>query len=97
MTAKTLPDLVPDAELNLPRESERTLPNGLTVIAIRRSAVPLVEVRLRIPFGRAPLAAATLLSQALFTGTSSMSSIDLAAALRPSAAAWAPGSTRTGC
>ncbi|WP_328462148.1 insulinase family protein [Actinoplanes sp. NBC_00393] len=79
---KTLPDLLPDAELHLPRESERTLPNGLTVIAIRRAAVPLVEVRLRIPFGRAPLAPATLLSQALFTGTSAMSSIDLAAELQ---------------
>ncbi|MEU4426092.1 pitrilysin family protein [Actinoplanes sp. NPDC024001] len=82
MTSKKLPDLIPDAELNLPRESERTLPNGLTVIAIRRSAVPLVEVRLRIPFGRAPLAPATLLSQALFTGTSGMSSIDIAAELQ---------------
>jgi zinc protease len=79
---KTLPDLVPDAELNLPRERERTLPNGLTVIAIRRSAVPLVEVRLRIPFGRAALAPATLLSQALFTGTSGMNSIDIAAELQ---------------
>ncbi|MBW6433271.1 insulinase family protein [Actinoplanes hulinensis] len=79
---KTLPDLVPDAELNLPLERERTLPNGLTVIAIRRSAVPLVEVRLRIPFGRAPLAPATLLSQALLTGTSAMSSIDIAAELQ---------------
>ncbi|SDT76811.1 M16 family metallopeptidase [Actinoplanes derwentensis] len=82
MTSKTLPDLVPDAELNLPRERERTLSNGLTVIAIRRSAVPLVEVRLRIPFGRAPLAPATLLSHALFTGTSGLSSIDIAAELQ---------------
>lgn len=82
MTDKTLPDLVPDAELHLPRESERTLSNGLTVIAIRRSAVPLVEVRLRIPFGRAPLAPATLLSQALFTGTSDLSSIGIAAELQ---------------
>jgi zinc protease len=79
---KPLPDLVPDAELNLPRESERTLPNGLTVIAIRRSAVPLVEVRLRIPFAKAPLAQATLLSQALFTGTTGMNSIDIAAELQ---------------
>ncbi|BEL11460.1 pitrilysin family protein [Actinoplanes sichuanensis] len=79
---KTLPDLVPDAALNLPPERERTLPNGLTVIAIRRSAVPLVEVRLRIPFARAELAPATLLSQALFTGTSGMNSIDIAAALQ---------------
>ncbi|MEU4559735.1 pitrilysin family protein [Actinoplanes sp. NPDC023936] len=82
MSIKTLPDLVPDAELHLPREAERRLSNGLTVIAIRRSAVPLVELRLRIPFGRAPLAPATLLSQALFTGTSALSSIDIAAELQ---------------
>ncbi|MEU8236868.1 pitrilysin family protein [Actinoplanes missouriensis] len=82
MTVKTLPDLVPDADLHLPHEAERRLSNGLTVIAIRRSAVPLVELRLRIPFGRAPLAPATLLSQALFTGTSALSSIDLAAELQ---------------
>ncbi|MFI1989683.1 M16 family metallopeptidase [Actinoplanes sp. NPDC020271] len=79
---KTLPDLIPDTELTLPPQAERKLPNGLTVIAIRRAAVPLVEVRLRIPFGRAPLAAATLLSQALFTGTGSMSMLEIAAELQ---------------
>jgi predicted Zn-dependent peptidase len=41
-----------------------------------------VEVRLRVPFGRAPLPRATLLSQALFTGTGTMSSVDIAAALQ---------------
>ncbi|GIF07880.1 M16 family metallopeptidase [Actinoplanes siamensis] len=81
MTA-TLPDLIPDTELTLPPQAERKLPNGLTVIAIRRAAVPLVEVRLRIPFGRAPLAPATLLSQALFTGTGSMTMLDIAAELQ---------------
>ena len=79
---KTLPDLVPDAKLKLPKEVERTLPGGLTVIAIRRPAVPLVELRLRVPFGRTPLARATLLSQALFTGTSTMSSVQIAAELQ---------------
>jgi predicted Zn-dependent peptidase len=79
---KTLPDLIPDTELTLPHQAERKLPNGLTVIAIRRAAVPLVEVRLRVPFGRAPLAPATLLSQALFTGTGSMSMLDIAAELQ---------------
>ncbi|RZU50102.1 putative Zn-dependent peptidase [Krasilnikovia cinnamomea] len=82
MSAKTLPDLMPDAQLKLPRQAERTLDNGLTVIAIRRAAVPLVEVRLRVPFGRAPLARATLLSQALFTGTGTMSSVEIAAELQ---------------
>ena len=44
--------------------------------------MPLVELRLRVPFGRAPLPRATLLSQALFTGTGTMSSIDIAAELQ---------------
>jgi zinc protease len=79
---KTLPDLVPDTRLKLPRQVERTLGSGLTVIAVRRPSVPLVELRLRVPFGRAPLARATLLSQALFTGTGTMSSIDIAAELQ---------------
>jgi zinc protease len=82
MTVKTLPDLVPDGKLKLPKEAERTLPGGLTVIAIRRPAVPLVELRLRVPFGRAPLPRATLLSQALFTGTGTMSSVQIAAELQ---------------
>ncbi|WP_433297809.1 M16 family metallopeptidase [Actinoplanes sp. CA-030573] len=82
MSAKTLPDLVPDAKLKLPRQAERTLPGGLTVIAIRRSSVPLVELRLRVPFSKAPLPRATLLSQALFTGTGTMSSVDIAAELQ---------------
>ncbi|WP_189328947.1 M16 family metallopeptidase [Actinoplanes ianthinogenes] len=82
MVTKTLPDLIPDTELTLPPQAERKLANGLTVIAIRRAAVPLVEVRLRIPFGRAPLAPATLLSQALFTGTGTMSMLDIAAELQ---------------
>ncbi len=82
MSVTELPDLVPDTKIKLPRQAERTLPGGLTVIAIRRAAVPLVELRLRVPFGRAPLARATLLSQALFTGTGTMSSIDIAAELQ---------------
>jgi zinc protease len=81
-SVKTLPDLVPDTKIKLPKQVERTLASGLTVIAIRRPGVPLVELRLRVPFGRAPLARATLLSQALFTGTGTMSSIDIAAELQ---------------
>ncbi|MFF5079884.1 M16 family metallopeptidase [Actinoplanes sp. NPDC000266] len=82
MTTKALPDLIPDAKLKLPREAERTIAGGLTVIAIRRPAVPLVELRLRVPFGKTPLPRATLLSQALFTGTSEMTSVDIAAELQ---------------
>ncbi|GIF24602.1 putative Zn-dependent peptidase [Actinoplanes tereljensis] len=82
MNAKSLPDLVPDAKLKLPKQAERTLASGLTVIAIRRTSVPLVELRLRVPFSKAALPRATLLSQALFTGTGTMSSIDIAAGLQ---------------
>jgi zinc protease len=82
MSATTLPDLIPDAKLKLPRQAERTLPGGLTVIAVRRPAVPLVELRLRVPFSRAALPRATLLSQSLFTGTGTMSSVDIAAELQ---------------
>lgn len=82
MSVRALPDLIPDTKLKLPKQAERRLSSGLTVIAIRRPAVPLVEMRLRVPFGRAPLARATLLSQALFTGTGTMSSIDIAAELQ---------------
>jgi zinc protease len=77
-----LPPLGPASKLKLPRETERTLRNGLTVIVIRRPGVPLVELRLRVPFGRAHLARAALLSQTLFSGTPSMSTVDIAAELQ---------------
>lgn len=82
MSAVALPALGPQTKLRVPREAERVLPNGLTVRAIRRPAVPLVELRLRIPFARAPLARAELLAQTLFSGTESMSNREIAAGLQ---------------
>jgi len=84
---RKLPDLAPPRRLTVPKSAERTLSNGLTVIAIRRSAVPLVEVRLRVPMGLARLnhthvARSSLLSQTLFSGTSTMSTVDIAAELQ---------------
>ncbi len=79
---KALPDLGPTRKLKLPKEAERTLPNGLTVIAIRRPAVPLVEVRLRVPFARTNLARSALLSQTLFSGTAELSTVEIAAELQ---------------
>jgi zinc protease len=79
---KALPDLGPTRRLKLPKEAERTLPNGLTVIAIRRPAVPLVEVRLRVPFARTHLARGALLSQTLFSGTAELSTVEIAAELQ---------------
>lgn len=84
---RELPALEPNRELVLPPSQERTLGNGLTVLAIERRSVPLVEVRLRVPFGRAVMdpafvAEAALLSQTLLAGTADMSTVDIAAALQ---------------
>ncbi len=59
---RALPDLEPNRKLTLPKSAERTLANGLTVIAIRRPSVPLIEMRLRIPFAKANLARGDVLS-----------------------------------
>jgi zinc protease len=82
VTTLTLPDLGPLKPLTIPDTAERTLANGLTVIAVRRSAVPLVEVRLRLPFAGTPLATSALLTNTLFSGTSTMSTVDIAAELQ---------------
>ncbi|MEO3743728.1 pitrilysin family protein [Plantactinospora sp. B5E13] len=82
MSIRTLPPLGPNRKLKLPRTAERTLPNGLTVIAVRRPAVPLVELRLWLPFGRANLARGLMLSQTLLSGTTTMTSVQLAAELQ---------------
>ena len=66
----------------MPKQAERTLRNGLTVIAVRRPAVPLVELRLGVPFGRVHLARGAMLSQTMLSGTESMTSVQLAAELQ---------------
>ncbi|XVV04815.1 M16 family metallopeptidase [Actinosynnema sp. CA-248983] len=61
------------------------LSNGLRVIAVRRSSVPLVEVRLRIPFadpadssaGSMHAARAEVLANTILTGTASRSRVDV--------------------
>lgn len=95
-TATAAPDLRPDARpvppvgrarpLKLPTVSERTLDNGLRVQAVRRPGVPLVEVRLRIPFaapsgkgGRAYTAQASVLGDTLLSGTAARDAAQLAA------------------
>ncbi|MTD58102.1 M16 family metallopeptidase [Amycolatopsis pithecellobii] len=59
---------------------DTTLGNGLRVLAVRKANVPLVEVRLRIPFaGSDPLHAATaeVLSETLFTGTARRDRVEI--------------------
>jgi hypothetical protein len=84
---RQLPALEANQALVVPPSVERTLSNGLTVIVIERRSVPLVELRLRLPFARSELdsgyvARAALMSQTLFSGTADMSTVDIAAALQ---------------
>ncbi|QSB15657.1 insulinase family protein [Natronosporangium hydrolyticum] len=79
---RPVPELGPLGELTLPDSAEQQLPNGLTVIALRRPSVPLVELRLRVPFGGADLAASSVLTQTMLSGTSQRTNLEIAAELQ---------------
>lgn len=67
------------------RNTEATLPNGLRVIAVRKPGVPLVEVRLRLPFLSPKAdhpAKAALLSDTLLTGAGDLDRAGLAAEIQ---------------
>lgn len=71
---RPLPALGVTREVPLPEVTAATLPNGLRVLVARRSSVPMVELRLRVPFadpapGSGHPAVAELLSETLLTGT----------------------------
>ncbi len=89
MSAPALRATVP--ALSAPRRArklttvERTLDSGLRVLAVRKPGVPLVEVRLRVPFlsARAAHAArAALLSESVLTGTDEHDRASLAATVQ---------------
>ncbi len=82
---RTVPAAGPLPELTLPPLSDTRLDGGLRVVAVRRAGVPLVELRLRVPFaghGAAHLARATLLADALFSGTADHDNVALAATVQ---------------
>lgn len=65
--------------------AERTLDNGLRVLAVRRPGTPLAEVRLRIPFAASAAshtARSSVLSETMLAGTADKSTVDLAVALQ---------------
>jgi predicted Zn-dependent peptidase len=73
---RPLPPLGPTRAVPLPDVEERTLPTGLRVLVAHRPGVPMVELRLRVPFAAPDPAAASehaavaeLLSSTLLTGT----------------------------
>jgi len=80
-----LPALTRPRAPRAPSVGERTLPNGLRVLVVRRPSVPLVELRLRVPFagtGSSFLPRSAVLAQALLSGTETMSAVQVAAALQ---------------
>ncbi|MFD2767366.1 M16 family metallopeptidase [Micromonospora eburnea] len=79
---RPLPPLGPTRRLKVPTQAERTLANGLTVIAVRRKAVPLVELRLWMPFGRTHLARGGMLAQTILSGTATHTATQIAAELQ---------------
>lgn len=80
-----VPPLGPPLRVRPPRVAEHVLDSGLRVIAVRKPAVPLVELRLRVPFTGTTLtypARATLLSDTMLTGTHRRDQVGLAEALQ---------------
>ena len=84
--SRPVPPLAKPRTVKLPTVAERTLDNGLRVLAVRRPGVPLAELRLRVPFagpsgrgGRAHTAQAQLLGDTLLSGTDRRSAAQLAA------------------
>jgi zinc protease len=85
MSILTVPDLGPAPKLKRITSADATLDNGLTVLAVRRAGVPLVEVRLRIPFQgpkRTHPAHAEVLADGLLAGTSDHDRSFLASAVQ---------------
>ncbi|MDX6199462.1 MAG: zinc protease [Actinomycetota bacterium] len=83
--ARTVPALGAPKRPRLPTVADNVLPNGLRVLAVRRPGVPLVELRLRIPFagkGDEHVARAQLLGDTLLSGTDRRTASDIAVALQ---------------
>lgn len=83
--ALTVPPLTKPRRARKLSLEERTTSSGLHVIAVRKPGVPLVEVRLRIPFlssAAAHPARAALLAETLLTGAGSYDRAGLAAAVQ---------------
>ncbi|ONH33825.1 M16 family metallopeptidase [Pseudofrankia asymbiotica] len=83
--ASIIPAVRPTVPAELPTVVERTLPSGLRVLVVARTSVPLVELRLRIPFtglGTDFAAQAELLAETLFTGTAKRDRVEIATAVQ---------------
>jgi len=82
---RPVPALAKPRSSRLPAVADTTLPNGLRVLAVRRPGVPLVELRLRIPFtgkGDDYVARAHLLGDTMLSGTDRRSASQIAVDLQ---------------
>jgi zinc protease len=88
--ARAVPGLTKPRRAKLPTLAERTLANGLRIVAVRRGGVPMMHVRLRVPFaGRkaSHLPKRLVLEATMTAGTGSHSRNELAVALQEVGAA----------
>ncbi|MBA2310935.1 MAG: insulinase family protein [Pseudonocardiales bacterium] len=77
---RPLPPLATFLGAPVPDVVDATVSSGLRVLAVRRPTVPMVELRLRVPFADsdpAHTAQAELLSSAMLTGTQRRSRVEL--------------------
>ncbi|SHN32929.1 M16 family metallopeptidase [Cryptosporangium aurantiacum] len=83
---RTVPALEEPRALPEPEVAERTLSTGLKVVAVRRGTVPLVEIRLRIPFAGSAaendVSVAAVLANTVLSGTEAHTNVELAAELQ---------------
>jgi predicted Zn-dependent peptidase len=81
-----VPEVPPLRGIKLPTVADRTLGNGLRILAARRSGVPRLEVRLLVPSarnGEAPDAArARVFAKTLLGGTENRTSVQIAQELQ---------------
>ncbi len=85
--ARPVPEVAPPSAMKVPTPREQVLGNGLTVWAVRRPGIPLVQLRLVLPTSRAKVRSADrarqrLLAGTLLAGTTSRSQADIAATLQ---------------
>ena len=85
MTA-TLPAVGEPERPRVPHVAERTLANGLRMLAVRRGDVPRLEVRLRVPIATGRTggdgAKERVLAETLTSGTSTRTSVEIAEELQ---------------
>jgi zinc protease len=85
MSAPAVPALTEPRAARSLRSAEAVLANGLRVTAVRKPGIPLVELRLRVPFLSARAAhpaQSALLADALLTGAAGRDRAALAAAIQ---------------